>query len=353
MSFKIPSRVVFVGNIPYDLSEEQIIEIFNSAGKVINFRLVYDRETGRPKGFGFAEYPDSDSASSAVRNLHNYEIKGRRLRVDFSNEGGTEDEDGESMSFGGMNAGLGPATTTSGGPGTTPTGSASAPNTSSSLPPLPAGKELPPGVTCADQISRTLSTLPAPQLLDILSQVKLLATNEPNRAVELFEAAPQLAYSIFQALLLMNLVSPDNIYSVVDMNSLAAAAVAGPPAQQPGVAPSQVQLPSAGSVPPSMGSGYPNNGYGAPPVAAPPQMPIPTAPAAYNRQQQQQQQQPYSAAVVPPPPPPAPSAPVGGQDSGALMRAVMDLPQETIDALPETERMQILALRASYQAQSR
>jgi RNA recognition motif-containing protein len=41
------------------LTEEQIIDIFNSAGKVLSFRLVYDRETGRPKGFGFAEYPDA------------------------------------------------------------------------------------------------------------------------------------------------------------------------------------------------------------------------------------------------------------------------------------------------------
>lgn len=41
------------------LSEEQISDIFSSAGKVLNFRLVYDRETGRPKGFGFAEYPDN------------------------------------------------------------------------------------------------------------------------------------------------------------------------------------------------------------------------------------------------------------------------------------------------------
>lgn len=41
------------------LSEEQISELFSSAGQVLNFRLVYDRETGRPKGFGFAEYPDA------------------------------------------------------------------------------------------------------------------------------------------------------------------------------------------------------------------------------------------------------------------------------------------------------
>jgi RNA recognition motif-containing protein len=41
------------------LTEEQITDIFSSAGKVLSFRLVYDRETGRPKGFGFAEYPDA------------------------------------------------------------------------------------------------------------------------------------------------------------------------------------------------------------------------------------------------------------------------------------------------------
>ena len=97
------------------LTEEQIKEIFGSAGKVMSFRLVYDRETGRPKGFGFVEFPDSglylpihfcvkalfdkanfraliDSAASAVRNLNGYEIMGRTLRVDFSNDGGGDDD---------------------------------------------------------------------------------------------------------------------------------------------------------------------------------------------------------------------------------------------------------------------
>ena len=68
-----------MGNIPYGnylppfqkrlpqysyisgLTEEQIKDIFGSAGKVMSFRLVYDRETGRPKGFGFVEFPDSGS----------------------------------------------------------------------------------------------------------------------------------------------------------------------------------------------------------------------------------------------------------------------------------------------------
>ena len=76
------------------MSEEQIIELFNSAGKVQSFRLVYDRESGRPKGFGFCEFADTDSAASAVRNLNDYEISGRKLRVDFSNEPGGDDDSG-------------------------------------------------------------------------------------------------------------------------------------------------------------------------------------------------------------------------------------------------------------------
>lgn len=92
------------------MTEEQITDIFSSAGKVVSFRLVYDRETGRPKGFGFAEYPDHgkwtssnsfqvgyspnshiDSAASAVRNLNDFEIMNRKLRVDFSNDAGDDE----------------------------------------------------------------------------------------------------------------------------------------------------------------------------------------------------------------------------------------------------------------------
>lgn len=46
------------------------------------FRLVYDRETGKPKGYGFCEYKDQETALSAMRNLNGCEISGRSLRVD-------------------------------------------------------------------------------------------------------------------------------------------------------------------------------------------------------------------------------------------------------------------------------
>jgi len=48
-------------------------------------RIVYDRETGRPKGFGFCEYQDQESAINATRSLNGYEIGGRTLRVDNAN----------------------------------------------------------------------------------------------------------------------------------------------------------------------------------------------------------------------------------------------------------------------------
>lgn len=75
-------RSVFVGNIPYEATEEQLKDIFSEVGPVVSFRLVYDRETGKPKGYGFCEYKDQDTALSAMRNLNGYELNGRALRVD-------------------------------------------------------------------------------------------------------------------------------------------------------------------------------------------------------------------------------------------------------------------------------
>ncbi|KAI3859566.1 hypothetical protein MKX03_022928 [Papaver bracteatum] len=67
-------RNVFVGNIPYDTTEEQLVQICEEVGPVVSFRLVIDRETRKPKGFGFCEYKDEETALSARRILQGYEI---------------------------------------------------------------------------------------------------------------------------------------------------------------------------------------------------------------------------------------------------------------------------------------
>ena len=73
---------LFVGNLPYDATEEKLKDIFSEVGPVISFKLVYDRESGKPKGYGFCEYKDQETALSAMRNLNQYELNGRNLRVD-------------------------------------------------------------------------------------------------------------------------------------------------------------------------------------------------------------------------------------------------------------------------------
>ncbi|KAK6542582.1 hypothetical protein TWF694_006528 [Orbilia ellipsospora] len=218
---KVPSRIAFIGNIPYGLSEEQIVDIFSKVGQVLSFRLVYDRDTGKPKGFGFAEYADAEIAASAVRNLDNFEIMGRKLRVDFSHEGDKDAPDGYEPPA----AGTSYRGNTSGGASANIGASAG----SSLLPQLPPGTDVPPNLEAPDAISKTLETLPPAQLLDVISQMKQLALSDPAKCMELLRKAPQLCYAIFQALLLMNLVDPAILSQVIESSGTTAAAAPPPP----------------------------------------------------------------------------------------------------------------------------
>ncbi|KAJ5696959.1 hypothetical protein N7536_007371 [Penicillium majusculum] len=259
-------KSVFLGNIPYNLTEEQVKDILSTAGTVTKFRLMMNPETGKPKGYGFADFADADAAASAVRNLNDHEVMGRKIRVDWPHN-----------------------------------------NEKDSVPPdysqqfcaaasSPPGVELPPQIDCPNAISHTLASLPPNQLLDVLTQMKSLAVADPARATELLRQAPQLAYAVFQALLLMNLVEYQLLGSIVEQ-------AAQPPQvpQQP--TPQQFQQ------------------YGVPgQISTPPVTGTPFAP-----------------------PPVQPAAPMHGQEE--LLQQVLSMPQATIDALPPMERSQIMLLR--------
>ncbi|GAM85603.1 hypothetical protein ANO11243_036100 [Dothideomycetidae sp. 11243] len=297
MSQKIPSKTVFVGNIPYGVSEEQIIDIFSRVGTVNNFRLVHDKETGRPKGFGFLEYTDTDTAAAAVRNLNDHDIMGRKLRVDWSNDSSSNPQQETTTQI------------STNGPDNH--------DAASALPPLPAGTDSPPGLTAPDAISQTLSAMPAPQLLDLISQMKGMVSENPAQVTQLFNAAPQLAYAIFQALLLLGLTDVSVLSSIVQ----AASAPAPQPLQQ---SQPQPQYTQPQPPPPNPFSGYPPYQQ---------QAAVPTPPPV--------QQQPYQ--------PPQPSAPVPTPDQGAqtaLIQQLMHLTTEQIFQLPAESRDQILQLRA-------
>uniref|UniRef100_A0A914DNM9 RRM domain-containing protein n=1 Tax=Acrobeloides nanus TaxID=290746 RepID=A0A914DNM9_9BILA len=77
---------VFVGNLPYRATEDDLGHLFSQAGNVNNVRIIYDRETNRAKGFGFIEFSDEQSSQNAVNQLNGTEFQGRTLRVNLANQ---------------------------------------------------------------------------------------------------------------------------------------------------------------------------------------------------------------------------------------------------------------------------
>jgi len=71
---------IFVGNVPYSLTEDELREMFQEHGEVISVKLIIDRETGRPRGFGFVEM-DEGPARAAIEALHGSDCGGRNLVV--------------------------------------------------------------------------------------------------------------------------------------------------------------------------------------------------------------------------------------------------------------------------------
>lgn len=72
---------LYVGNLSYQLHEDQLTKAFEQYGDVASVRLMTDRETGRPRGFGFVEMADDDGGHAAIDGLNGFELEGRKLVV--------------------------------------------------------------------------------------------------------------------------------------------------------------------------------------------------------------------------------------------------------------------------------
>jgi RNA recognition motif-containing protein len=78
---------LYVGNLPFSADEEQVRELFSQKGRnVTEVRLVTDRDTGRPRGFGFVEMGSSEEADAAIRDLNGTDFGGRSLTVNEARE---------------------------------------------------------------------------------------------------------------------------------------------------------------------------------------------------------------------------------------------------------------------------
>jgi RNA recognition motif-containing protein len=72
---------IYVGNMSYDTTEDQLRQAFEGYGEVTKVSLITDRDSGQPKGFAFVEMPKQQEAQAAIAGLHEKEMNGRNLNI--------------------------------------------------------------------------------------------------------------------------------------------------------------------------------------------------------------------------------------------------------------------------------
>jgi cold-inducible RNA-binding protein len=75
---------LYVGNLPFSMTEEKLRELFSEAGIVVSVRVVRDEESGRSKGFGFVQMSRQVDVEAALRKFNNYPLDGRMLKVSLA-----------------------------------------------------------------------------------------------------------------------------------------------------------------------------------------------------------------------------------------------------------------------------
>jgi len=98
------SKKLYVGGLPYSISDGQLEELFAAHGTVESARVITDRMTGRSKGFGFVEMSDQSEAEAAMETLNGTDLEGRTITV---NEARPRTEGGGSRGGGGGGGGYG------------------------------------------------------------------------------------------------------------------------------------------------------------------------------------------------------------------------------------------------------
>lgn len=72
---------IYVGNLSFDVKEENLQAAFEAYGQVASATIVRDKYSGQPRGFGFVEMPDANEARTAIANLNGKELLGRQMNV--------------------------------------------------------------------------------------------------------------------------------------------------------------------------------------------------------------------------------------------------------------------------------
>jgi len=90
---------IYVGNIPYGVTEEDLKQSFEAFGQVTSVTIIKDKMSGQSKGFGFVEMASAEQGQAAISGMNEKELKGRKLNV---NEARPRQDDGRGGGGGGM-----------------------------------------------------------------------------------------------------------------------------------------------------------------------------------------------------------------------------------------------------------
>lgn len=72
---------IYVGQLPYNVNESELKELFSEFGEIASVNLIMDRYSGRSKGFGFIDMPNNSEADTAIKALNKSMLKGREIKV--------------------------------------------------------------------------------------------------------------------------------------------------------------------------------------------------------------------------------------------------------------------------------
>lgn len=158
---------VFVGNIDFDVDEQKIIEELSAVGKVVSFRMMYDKATGKSKGYGFCEYESPLIAETAMRTLK-ISFNGRPVKINYA-ENDMPQRIRET-----------------------------------------AAKPLQ-----IDSIVEVLDSFDKDNLKEVLDYLKKMAVDQPTQLKDLLDKNPNLVVAVLTALLKLNLVDSERVLGIV------------------------------------------------------------------------------------------------------------------------------------------
>lgn len=309
----IQHRTVFIGNIPYDATEQQIRNILNTVGPITSLRLVTDAKTGKPKGYGFAEYGDPATAASAIRNLNNTDLNGRSLRVDTADDEKSQQDGRPNQRNDQRNDQRPRSTNQPFTPSTMSTMSTSRFSLGSQAP----SSSMPLSFT-ADSLHTLAQSLTRQQRADMLLEMKKLILTNPEGAKQLLIENPHLTHLLLQCQVGFGLVRAQDI-EALQRNAGLSAPSATPQSQQPII---QSNNQPINQPMPQQPQQY------IPPPQQYQQMPNPMHPMQPPAHYMQQQQQPHA-------PPPQQSFMMGMASPEELLARIAPLPPREREIVQE------------------